>query len=44
MLKNDIHPSYISKYNLNHENQIILLIISNGEGWSHHVVKRRMIY
>ena len=25
------YPAYISKYNLNHENQIIVLMIPNGE-------------
>ena len=28
----NINPAYISKYNLNHETQIILLIIPNEEG------------
>ena len=26
-----MYPSYVSKHNLNHEKQVILLMISNGE-------------
>ena len=29
----NIYPSYVSKHNLNYENEIILLMILNGEGW-----------
>ena len=35
----NIYPAYISKQNLNHEKQIILLMISNGEGWHYLAVK-----
>ena len=31
---------YISKYNLNHENQIIILIIPNGERWHYLAVEK----
>ena len=29
--KEKIYPVYVSKYNSNHERQVILLMISNGE-------------
>ena len=29
--KEEIYPAYVSKHNLNHEKQVILLMISNGE-------------
>ena len=35
----NIYSAYILKYNLNHENQIILLMIPNGEGWHYLAVK-----
>ena len=35
----NIYPAYIPKQNLNHEKQIILLMISNGEGWHYLAVK-----
>ena len=35
----NVYPAYISKQNLNHEKQIILLMISNGEGWHYLAVK-----
>ena len=38
-LKKYIHPVYISKYNLNHGNQIIILNIPNG-GWHYLAVKK----
>ena len=31
--KMTIYPAYISKHNLNHEKQIILLMISNKKQW-----------
>ena len=34
------HPAYISIHNLNHESQIIFLMIPNGEGWHYLTVKR----
>ena len=37
--KMNVYPAYISKQNLNHEKQIILLMISNGEGWHYLAVK-----
>ena len=30
--KEKIYPAYISKHNSNHEKQVTLLMISNGEG------------
>ena len=38
MLKQN--PTYISKHNSNRENQVILLMISQGEGWYYLAVKR----
>ena len=38
MLK--IYPAYVSKYNTNHEKQVILLMIPNGEGWNYLAVKK----
>ena len=36
MLKNKyIYLAHISEHHLNHEKQIILLMISNGEGWNY---------
>ena len=32
--------SYISRHNLNHKKQIILLMIPNGEGWHYLAVKK----
>ena len=29
----NIYPAYISKHNLNHEDEIILLMIPNGVRW-----------
>ena len=41
MLKNEyIYPLCNSKHNLNHENQILLLMIPNGEGWDYLAVKK----
>ena len=34
-----ICPAYISKYILNHENQIIVLMIPNGQGWHYLAIK-----
>ena len=36
----NIYLAYISNRNLNHESQIILLMISNGEGWDYLIVKK----
>ena len=35
-----ICPAYISKYILNHENQIIVLMIPNGQGWHYLAIKK----
>ena len=37
--KMNIYPTYISKHNLNHEDQIMLLMIPNGEEWHYLAVK-----
>ena len=29
--KEEIYPAYVSKHNWNHEEQVILLMISNGQ-------------
>ena len=36
----NICSAYISKHNLNHEKQIILLVIPNGKGWHFHAVTK----
>ena len=38
--KEKIHPVYVSKHNPNCEKQVILLMISNGEGWHYLAVKK----
>ena len=38
--KKKIHPPYISKHNSNHQKQVILSMISNGEGWNYLAVKK----
>ena len=44
MLKMNIYPGYMSKQNSNHEKQIIILIIPDGEGWNYLVVKHYVHY
>ena len=40
MLKKEkTYPVYVSKYNSNHEKQLILLMIPNWEGWHYLSVK-----
>ena len=34
-----IYPAYVSKHNSNHEKQVNLLMIPNGEGWHYLAVK-----
>ena len=36
----NMYLTYISKHNFNYENQIILLMIPNGEGWHYLAVKK----
>ena len=36
----NVYLTYTSKHNLNHENQVILLMIPNGEGWHYLEVKK----
>ena len=38
----NINPAYISKLNLNHEKQIICLMIPKGEEWHYLTVKKYM--
>ena len=40
----NIYPAYISKQNLSHEKQIIILMIPNGEGWHHLAAKNYLHY
>ena len=35
-----IYPAYVSKHNSNHEKQVIILMIPNGEGWYYLQVKK----
>ena len=35
----NIYPAFISKHNFNHENQIILLKILNGQRWYYLAIK-----
>ena len=39
--KKKIYPAYVSKHNSNHEKQVILLMIANGEKW--HVLQQKII-
>ena len=38
--KEKIYPDYVSKYNSNYEKQVILLMITNGEGWDYLAAKK----
>ena len=38
--KKKIVPAYVSKHNSNCQNQVILLVIPNGEGWNYLVVEK----
>ena len=38
--KEKIYPPYVSKHNSTREKQVILLMISNGEGWHYVAVKK----
>ena len=40
MLKIKTYPAYVSKYTSNRENQVILLMIPNGEGCHYLAVKK----
>ena len=42
--KKKIYPPYVSKHNSNSEKQVILLKISNGEGWHYLAVKNYQHY
>ena len=42
--KEKIYPAYVSKYNSNHEKQVILLIIWNREKWNYLAVKKEIQY
>ena len=41
--KEKIYPTYVSKHNSNGENQVILLMIPNGEKWHCLVVKKKIL-
>ena len=41
--KKKIYPAYVSKHNSNHEKQVIILMIPNGEGW-HYVEVKNLYY
>ena len=41
--KKKIYPAYVSKHNSNHEKQVIILMIPNGEGW-HYVEVKKLYY
>ena len=38
--KQKIYPAYVLKYNSDHEKQVILLMIPNGEKWHYLAVKK----
>ena len=38
--KKKIYPAYVSKHNSNHEKQVVLLMIPNGEKWQYLAVKK----
>ena len=40
VIKMNIYPAYILKNNLNHEKQIILLMIPNGKVWHYFATKK----
>ena len=41
--KEKIYPAYVWKYNSNHEKQVILLMIPNGEGqWWHYIAVKKL--
>ena len=40
MLKKKKYPAFVSKHNSNHEKQVFLLMILNGEGWHYLAVKK----
>ena len=39
----EIRHAYKSKYNLEHENQVILLMITDGEKWHYLAVKKLLL-
>ena len=43
LIQKKIEIAYKSKYNLIRDNQIILLMISNGENW-HYLAVRKEVY
>ena len=40
--KEKLYPANVSKYNSNHEKQVILLLISNGEKQWHYLALKRL--
>ena len=43
VIKMNIYPTYISKHHLNHEKQIILLMIPNRERWDYLALLRGLL-
>ena len=42
--KEKIYPAYVSKHNSNQEKQVILLMISNKEGWLYLAIKKLSVW
>ena len=40
IMKNKIHPVYLSKHKTVHENLVILLMVPNGKGWHYDPVRQ----
>ena len=40
----ELRHAYKSKYNLKRGNQIVLLVITDGEKWHYHVVKKKCLH
>ena len=38
--KEKVYPVYVSKHNLNSVKQVIIVMVSNGEGWNYLAVKQ----
>ena len=40
----EIKHAYVSKYNTNHENQVVLSMITDGKKWHYLAVKNCLVY
>ena len=40
--KSELYPDYVSKHNSNREKQVIIIMISNEEGWHYIAVKNNL--